>query len=111
MKELRFSPISRIPGILIVARRSHTGTRFREFQLSLKGESSCRYTNVVTLQPGTVSSTYASPEDFRLTTSNRLLGGGTDVPNAVDFAGNPRGIGSVSVGAFEPRRDPGPITE
>ena len=64
--------------------------------------------NVVTLQPGTASSTYASPEDFRLTASSRLIGGGKDIPNAVDFAGNPRAIGSVSAGAFEPRRDPNP---
>jgi len=60
--------------------------------------------NVVTLRPGTVSSTYASPEDFRLTASSRLIGAGKDVPNAVDFAGNRRAIGSVSVGAFEPRQ-------
>jgi PKD repeat protein len=60
--------------------------------------------NVVTSQPGTVSSTYASPEDFRLTAPSRLIRAGRDVPNAVDFAGNPRVIGSVSVGAFEPRR-------
>ena len=37
-------------GILIVARRSPTGTRNREFQLSLKGKSNCRRTLVIDVQ-------------------------------------------------------------
>lgn len=49
--------------------------------------------------------------DFRLTASSRLIGEGKAVPNAVDFAGNPRAIGSMSVGAFEPWRDPGPASK
>ena len=60
--------------------------------------------NVVSSQPGTVSATYESPDDFRLTPESRLNGKGRDVPNAVDFTGMPRTVGSMSVGAFEPRR-------
>ena len=58
--------------------------------------------NVVTLQPGTTSTTYRSPKDFQLTAKSRLIGKGKNVPNAVDFSGKPRAVGSLSVGAFEP---------